>query len=49
MVNAAAARGLGRSRRLFEFDPSDLRLGCVAVRCWDVAPDGQRFFGVQTT
>ena len=38
---------IGRPRPLFEFDSRDLRLGCEPVRCYDVAPDGQRFFGVQ--
>ncbi len=38
---------LGTPRRLFEFDSSDLRFACLPVRCYDVAPDGQRFYGVQ--
>jgi serine/threonine-protein kinase len=46
-VNAAAARRIGRSRRLFEFDESDLPIGCGPIRCWDVAPDGQRFYVIQ--
>jgi len=46
-VSAAASRVIGRPTRLFEFDPVDLRLACTPVRCYDVAPGGQRFFGVQ--
>jgi serine/threonine-protein kinase len=38
---------LGRPRLLFEFNPTDLRIGCVPVRCYDVAPDGQRFYATQ--
>jgi serine/threonine-protein kinase len=46
-LNAASPRGIGRPKPLFEFDPVYLRLACTPVRCYDVAPDGQRFFGVQ--
>jgi len=38
---------IGRPRPLFAFDPSDLQLACQPVRCYDVAPDGQRFYAVQ--
>ena len=38
---------IGRPRPLFEFDPRDLALGCTPLRCYDVAPDGQRFYGYQ--
>ncbi len=39
---------IGRPRQLFEYDPSSLRLGdCTPVRCYDIAPDGQRFFAVK--
>jgi hypothetical protein len=37
----------GRPRKLFAFNPRDLALSCAPVRCYDVAPDGQRFFAVQ--
>jgi serine/threonine-protein kinase len=38
---------IGRPRLLFEFDPSELRMVCNPVRCYDVAPDGQRFYATQ--
>jgi serine/threonine-protein kinase len=38
---------IGRPWPLFEFDPSDLKLACAPVRCYDVAPDGQHFYGVR--
>jgi hypothetical protein len=37
----------GSPRQLFEYEFMPLHLGCNPVRCYDVAPDGQRFFGVQ--
>jgi len=47
-VDAGSARGIGRPRPLFEFDPADLKLVCAPGRCFDVAPGGQRFFAVQS-
>jgi dipeptidyl aminopeptidase/acylaminoacyl peptidase len=38
---------LSRPKRLFEFDQLDIPLACTPVRCYDVAPDGQRFYAVQ--
>jgi hypothetical protein len=38
---------IGRPSALFDFDPTDLRLACEPLRCYDVAPDGQRFYGWQ--
>ncbi len=38
---------IGSPRVLFDFDPQQLILDCSAVRCYDVAPDGQRFYAVQ--
>jgi eukaryotic-like serine/threonine-protein kinase len=38
---------IGRPRVLFDFDPQNLILDCTPVRCYDVAPDGQRFYAVQ--
>ena len=38
---------IGRPRRLFAFDPRVLRFSCVPVRCYDVEPDGQRFFATR--
>ena len=46
-VDAGSARGIGRPRALFEFDAGELKLVCAPGRCYDVAPDGQRFFAVQ--
>ena len=38
----------GTPKMLFEFARSEYQFACVAVRCYDVAPDGQRFYVVQT-
>ena len=38
---------IGQPRRLFAFDPRVLQFSCAPVRCFDVAPDGQRFYVVQ--
>jgi serine/threonine-protein kinase len=38
---------IGRPRALFEFDPRELSLACIPLRCYDVAPDGQKFYAVQ--
>jgi len=45
---AGSTLTIGRARRLFEFDPRTLSFSCAPVRCFDVAPDGQRFYVVQT-
>jgi serine/threonine-protein kinase len=37
----------GQPTKLFAFNPRDLALSCAPVRCYDVAPDGQRFYAVQ--
>jgi serine/threonine-protein kinase len=37
---------IGRPYRLFEFSNGDLALDCFPTRCFDVAPDGQRFYAV---
>jgi hypothetical protein len=39
---------IGRPRPLFAFNQLDLDLACSPVRCYDVAPDGQRFYAVQS-
>jgi Tol biopolymer transport system component len=39
---------IGRPRELFRFDNGDLPMACVPFRCYDVAPDGQRFYAVQS-
>ena len=46
--SAGSPPRIGRPRMLFEFDPAALRLACTAVRCYDVAADGQRFYAVYT-
>ena len=38
---------LGPPRPLFVFPFPELRLACVPVRCYSVAPDGLRFYGVR--
>jgi serine/threonine-protein kinase len=38
----------GQPRRLFTFDPRVLHFSCAPVRCFDLAPDGQQFYVVQT-
>jgi hypothetical protein len=38
---------LGRARPLFQFDLRELVLACAPVRCYDVASDGKRFYGVK--
>jgi len=40
---------IGRPRTLFEFDGlRDLNFDCFPSRCYDVAPDGQRFYATQS-
>ena len=39
---------IGQPRRLFAFDPRALKFSSAPVRSFDVAPDGQRFYVVQT-
>jgi serine/threonine-protein kinase len=39
---------IGKARLLFEFDDNDLQgFICGGARCYDVSPDGQRFYAVQ--
>jgi serine/threonine-protein kinase len=38
---------IGHPHPLFEFDDRDVKFDCSPVRCYDVAPDGQRFYAVQ--
>jgi serine/threonine-protein kinase len=46
VVDLDVTRGVrvGAPRRLFEFNPDDLAFNCLPMRCYDVAPDGQRFY-----
>ena len=46
-LSAAEGPRVGRPGELFTFDPGELRLACITIRCYDVAPDGQRFYAVQ--
>jgi eukaryotic-like serine/threonine-protein kinase len=46
-VHEAPALTLGAPRQLFEFTDWKEFLSCDPTRCYDVAPDGQRFFVVQ--
>jgi hypothetical protein len=39
---------VGTPRLLFEFDPRDLEFPCGPMRCYDVAPDGQHFYVIQS-
>ena len=39
---------LGRPRPLFEYDFRQLAFICTPARCYDVAPDGQSFYVVET-
>jgi len=39
---------IGSPKALFDFDPTSLTLGCFPLRCYDVSPDGQRFFATRT-
>jgi serine/threonine-protein kinase len=46
VIDVDVTRGVrvGAPRRLFEFNPADLAFYCLPMRCFDVAPDGQRFY-----
>jgi len=44
---AGAPPRIGPPTPLFEFDQAHLPLSCIPVRCYDVAPDGQRFYATQ--
>jgi hypothetical protein len=51
MMTASFSAGtpprIGRPHSLFEFNPSELTFACIPLRCYDVAPDGERFYAVQ--
>ena len=40
---------VGTPHVLFEFDSRSLGLSCTPLRCYDVAPDGQHFYGTTVT
>jgi hypothetical protein len=44
----SSAQRVGPPRVLFAFDNLDVSFQCVPRRCYDVAPDGQRFYVVRT-
>ncbi len=46
-IRTSPSLQLGSPRPLFSFRDQELMFDCTAVRCYDVAPDGQRFFVVQ--
>jgi len=46
-LSAVEGPRIGRPQTLFEFDPGDLSFSCLPGRCYDVAPDGQRFYAMQ--
>ena len=43
---AASPPRIGRPRKVFDVDRSTVLLHCTPVRCYDVAPDGQRVYAV---
>jgi len=46
-VRPGPVLAIGRPRPLFPFQQPPLRLACAPVRCYAVAPDGQRFYATQ--
>jgi len=46
-LSAVEGPRIGRPRTLFESDWRDLTFDCFPARCYDVAPDGQRFYATQ--
>ena len=40
-------RPFGRPTELLVFDPSDLSMACIAIRCCDAADYRQRFYAVK--
>ena len=38
---------IGLPHVVFEYDRHDIQFDCVPSRCYDVAPDGQRFYTMQ--
>jgi hypothetical protein len=41
---AAPRVHIGTAKTLFDFAPTELKFFCGTIRCYDVSPDGQRFF-----
>jgi hypothetical protein len=46
-IKAGPKLTIGTPHVLFDFIPTILGFGCDPVRCYAVAPDGQRFFVTQ--
>jgi hypothetical protein len=46
-VRPGPTLGVGRPRPVFAFSSPALGLACVPLRCYAVAPDGQRFYATQ--
>ena len=38
---------IGQPRQLFHFDGRELVIACAPMRCYDVASDGEQFYGVK--
>jgi hypothetical protein len=51
MMAASFAPGsppaIGTAKELFQFDSTELFLDCEPLRCYDVSPDGQRFYATR--
>jgi eukaryotic-like serine/threonine-protein kinase len=47
-VESGSPLRLSAPRQLFEFESTDFGFDCVPARCFDVAPDGQRFYVTQS-
>ena len=47
-IATTPALRIGRPKALFDFDLKSLAFGCSPLRCYDVSPDGQRFFTTRT-
>ena len=43
-VEGAGIPQIGAPRLLFEYEQAPLMVGCGTIRCYEVAPDGQRFY-----
>jgi hypothetical protein len=48
-IRTAPTLNAGRPRSMFTISPGTLRFNCFPTRCFAVAPNGQLFYGVQTS
>jgi serine/threonine-protein kinase len=46
-LSAVEGPRIGRPRVVFEYDRHDIQFDCIPTRCYDIAPDGQRFYVMQ--